>query len=143
MPSMSSDIQKELNIDELKDQSLKYQKVVDKAQSPTVTGLELMSELQTGLSSAVKSIIVTNFNLRGRQKTAYYVLKLSQRVIEMLEINDNVKNNIVYTFSSEKITLNTRPMSALYRKVFADRLKEVTRDIQQERAVVLEERKSK
>ena len=127
-----------LDINKLKDQSLKYQTDIEQhTEKEDVMGL--VYQLSQQFSEHVLSIIITNFHRYKKGHEAYYVLKLTRQQIEILEINPTTRNNILFLFQQDEVYVNNRQMGKVYHTALVKRIREIITDVKIQKAFVFEE----
>ena len=75
-------------------------------------GLPFLIQIRDDFPLDLANLIITNYHHPAK---ITYILKLNRDHIELLELLPQTKNNILYSFSSDKIYLNHKEMSVLFK----------------------------
>lgn len=126
---------KNLFFKDIKEETHKYQRVLDKSQQTTASPIELIKET---LRDNLKSIIITN--LKFKDNKIFYVTRINHDKIELAERSGTRESNMVYVFVDGEVYFNKKKMNRLFRNSFIDRVRSIILDIEKQKANVYEER---
>ena len=126
---------KNLFFKDIKEETHKYQRVLDKSQQNTASPIELIKET---LRDNLKSIIITN--LKFKDNKIFYVTRINHDKIELAERSGTRESNMVYVFVDGEVYFNKKKMNRLFRNSFIDRVRSIILDIEKQKATVYEER---
>ena len=101
-------------------------------------GMPILLKIRESLPLEIASVVISNYNMPHAKKITY-VLRLDRDNIELLELSEKSRNNIMFSFHDENIYLNSKQMSALYKKAFKTRLEQISKDLRANRCGVYEE----
>ena len=101
-------------------------------------GFSFLSYLKDNLKMDIASIFITNHNIHF-DRNVTYVLRLERDKIELYEESDVCENRIVYQFSDDSISLNSKKMTPIFINAFKNRLSEIIRDLKRNRSTIFEE----
>lgn len=126
---------KNLFFKDIKEETHKYQRVLDKSQQTAASPIELIKET---LKNNLKSIIITN--LKFKDNKIFYVTRINHDKIELAERSGIRESNMVYVFVDGEVYFNKKKMNRLFRNSFIDRVRSIILDIEKQKATVYEER---
>lgn len=126
---------KNLFFKDIKEETHKYQRVLDTSQENVASPIELIKET---LKKNLKSIIITN--LKFKDNKIFYVTRINHDKIELAERSGTRESNMVYVFVDGEVYFNKKKMNRLFRNSFIDRIRSIILDIEKQKASVYEER---
>jgi hypothetical protein len=126
---------KNLFFKDIKEETHKYQRVLDKSQENVASPIELIKDT---LRDNLKSIIITN--LKFKDNKIFYVTRINHDKIELAERSGTRESNMVYVFIDGEVYFNKKKMNRLFRNSFIDRVRSIILDIEKQKASVYEER---